>query len=905
VQTLQGGTSMRAFWNGCYLAGSALCLAAMLSAQANAQAVTPYVLWNTPAPTIFQTPLSALQLNAVVLAAPPVPVSLSSSFNLIGIVQNGTIYPNTQGFDSDGEAYSANVGTSVTWNGVNFALGPANVNDAVINGATIPIPAGKYSYLLMVADMVDNVSPQATFVVNYTDGTNTTATLSLSDWVEVKSTPGESRVACWPYRLSSNGAENPDSVCMDGYSIALDQTKTVSSVTVPNSKYYPVLSMVMLPAIVAGQGTYSPALGTLTPVGNNPLGFTFISADPAYANVSASVTLVTAPPSSPLVPVIHWATPAPILLGTPLSGTQLNAYACVTDQPVPVSLFNNTTVDVIFDDGTLYSHGGFGSNGYVYSAQQLGSVVTYAGAQFALGARNVPDAVTSTTIQALPPNLWTMQSPALYVIAAAANSAQLAQNFTVIYTDGTSTTQAVDMSSWQSPQNFPGETIVASTAYANTPSGGSVAGTFDLYGYQIALDPTKFASSIVLPNNANVIVLAMALAGVALQVPGVFVYNPPAGTVLPLGNNPLAVSFTPTDTVDIASATATNTLVVYQPTLVIEADNISRLYGTSNPVLTGTITGQQNGDQFTESFSTAAATLSQAGAYAITPSAAGPNLAAYVQTIKPGVLTIAQAPVTMGLSSSTLSALYGSSVMLSATVQSTTSGTPTGTVTFLCNGAAIGTATLSAGTAVFTTATLPLGADTITATYSGDVDFLPNATGGNPVSISINPQDFTLSAPNGTTLSTLYGGSPQLLLHIAPLNGTYSSNVVFTLSGPLALGATASFSPNPVPVNGGPTDVTLTIHTIRLASSGRRPGWTDLSGITLALLLLPLATGRRMRRTRGWTALLLLMSLGAVISLSGCGSGYNADAFPLTVTATSGVVQHSLQMTLQMEAGPQ
>jgi Bacterial Ig-like domain (group 3)/MBG domain (YGX type) len=882
--------------------GALLCFAAILPTQT----VTPYVLWNTPAPTVFPTPLSGLQLNALVLAGPPVPVPLASSYNLLGIAADGTTFAGTQGLDGGGRAFSANlVGNSVTWNGVIFALGPANANDAVINGVSVPVPSGNYSYLLMLADMVDQVTPQATFIVNYSGGGRSPATRTLSDWVIVKATPGESRVACWPYRVTSAGGKDSNSVCMDGYAIPLDPTRTLLSVTVPNGSNYPVLSMVLLPAVVAGAGSYNPPFFVVTPVGTNALDFTFMPTSAAYTNVSGSVSLVTTAPSPPIVPVMQWPAPAPVLLGTALSAAQLNATVVATGRATPVLLTDNTNVDVIFDDGTAFSHGGFDSNKYVYSAQQLGGKVAYAGMQFALGARNVPDAVTSATLQPVASNDWTGQYAMLYLIGAAANSAQPAQNFTVTYSDGTNTTQAISMSSWQSPQSFPGETIVASTTYANTSAGGRVAGTFDLYGYRLALDPAKIVTGIVLPDNADVIVLAAALGPAqALNVTGNFVYSPPAGTVLPLGNNPLAVSFTPNDTVDFAPATGTSSLLVYQPTLVIEADNATRLYGTPNPLFTGSITGRQNGDKFTESFSTPATTLSSAGTYAITPSASGANLAVYAQTFEPGVLTITRAPVTLTLTANTVSALHGASVTLTATVGSTTSGTPTGAVTFLCNGTLIGTATLAAGTGTLTASTLPLGSDTITANYSGDVDFLPDATGGNSVSINIAQQDFTLSAPGGTTLSTLYGGSTQLLLHIAPLNGTYSSDVVFTLSGELALGAAASFSPNPVPVNGGATDVTLTIHTLRLSASSTH-GWKDVSGIALAFLLLPFVASGRIRRKRRWGVVLGLAMLAGAISLGGCGTGYAAHAFPATVTATSGTVQHSLQVTLQMEAGPQ
>ena len=47
------------------------------------------------------------------------------------------------------------------------------------------------------------------------------------------------------------------------------------------------------------------------------------------------------------------------------------------------------------------------------------------------------------------------------------------------------------------------------------------------------------------------------------NVPGTFVYNPPAGTVLPAGNfQTLSVTFTPTDTVDYTTATGTAAISV-------------------------------------------------------------------------------------------------------------------------------------------------------------------------------------------------------------------------------------------------------------------------------------------------------------------------------------------------------
>jgi hypothetical protein len=66
-------------------------------------------------------------------------------------------------------------------------------------------------------------------------------------------------------------------------------------------------------------------------------------------------------------------------------------------------------------------------------------------------------------------------------------------------------------------------------------------------------------------------------------------------------------------------------------------------------------------------------------------------------------------------------------------------------------------------------------------------------------------------------------------------------------------------------------------------------------------LLIPLF-GRRRRKLQ---TLGVVLALGLLSSVSGCGTGYAARSFPLTVTATSAGIQHSVAIVLNMEAGPQ
>jgi hypothetical protein len=78
---------------------------------------------------------------------------------------------------------------------------------------------------------------------------------------------------------------------------------------------------------------------------------------------------------------------------------------------------------------------------------------------------------------------------------------------------------------------------------------------------------------------------------------------------------------------------------------------------------------------------------------------------------------------TTSLASSLNPSTFGQALTFTATVKSTTTGTPTGIVTFEDFAKIIGTGALGAGVAKFTTASLAAGAHSITAVYGGSVSF--------------------------------------------------------------------------------------------------------------------------------------------------------------------------------------
>jgi hypothetical protein len=141
--------------------------------------------------------------------------------------------------------------------------------------------------------------------------------------------------------------------------------------------------------------------------------------------------------------------------------------------------------------------------------------------------------------------------------------------------------------------------------------------------------------------------LSAAQLNAATGVPGAFAYTPAIGAVLGAATNTLSVIFTPNDPVDYNSVTGTVNLVVSPAPLTVTAANAARPYGQPNPLFQGVITGLQNEDPITASYSCGAGTGSGVGNYPIVPSLNDPaDLETnYSVSLVNGTLTIYQAAV--------------------------------------------------------------------------------------------------------------------------------------------------------------------------------------------------------------------------------------------------------------------
>src|ERR1035438_6266743 len=77
---------------------------------------------------------------------------------------------NGENWFQDGVVQANLLGSTVTFGGASFAMGPANAPSAV-SSATVTLPAGQYSTLAMLGTGVNGNQASQTFTVTYSDGT--------------------------------------------------------------------------------------------------------------------------------------------------------------------------------------------------------------------------------------------------------------------------------------------------------------------------------------------------------------------------------------------------------------------------------------------------------------------------------------------------------------------------------------------------------------------------------------------------------------------------------------------------------------------------------------------------------------------------------------------------------------
>jgi sugar lactone lactonase YvrE len=340
------------------------------------------------------------------------------------------------------------------------------------------------------------------------------------------------------------------------------------------------------------------------------------------------------------------------------------------------------------------------------------------------------------------------------------------------------------------------------------------------------------------------------------------------------------------------------------------------LYGQSIPALSGTLTGvlAQDAGKVAAVFTTSAMSLSPVGVYPIAATLTGSAAGNYAVSVTPAAsVNIAQATSLTGLTASSSVPGLGLPVTLSVQATSTTSGVPTGKVTLLDGSTTLAVVALTAGAATYTTSGLGLGAHSLSATYSGDANFLPSSSATAELAVGA-ASDFTMTATGATTQSIPAGSSATYSFAVGLVGAAIASPIVLAVQG-VPTGATSSINPSYIPPGGAVTNFTITIQTplpIGGLERKTRPGELRLgTQVGLAILLLPvIGFARRRKRLCGWLGVACCILLATLAT--GCGNRINADnasiqstTYTLTVTGTAtgptgNALLHTATVTLEV-----
>ncbi len=180
-----------------------------------------------------------------------------------------------------------------------------------------------------------------------------------------------------------------------------------------------------------------------------------------------------------------------------------------------MTLNSSFNVYAITTDGTNVQGGGVDNASYAYSANALGyqfngmtngSRLSWRGQIFYTGAPNGLNGISNTSV-----SLTSGNYSQLLILAGTGYGPAMNSQFVVTYTDNSTTTATFNMSDWCFPQNYPGEAIVAQSAYRDYGNGGLDSTGPSVFGYSINLNSAKTVKTLKLPTVRNVVVLAMDL----------------------------------------------------------------------------------------------------------------------------------------------------------------------------------------------------------------------------------------------------------------------------------------------------------------------------------------------------------------------------------------------------------
>jgi hypothetical protein len=387
---------------------------------------------------------------------------------------------------------------------------------------------------------------------------------------------------------------------------------------------------------------------------------------------------------------------------------------------------------------------------------------------------------------------------------------------------------------------------------------------------------------------------------------------------LPVGSYNLHAAYLGDGINPAATGAAAGVSVAPAP-LTVTANPQTVEYGQAIPTLTGSWSGllAQDSGRLTAVFTTRAAALSPPGIYAISATLSGPASVDYSAVMATGSGSLQITPATVNVTEQPLaqSSFAGLPLLLSAAVDSTTQGTPTGTVTFLDGTTPVATAKLTGGVASATYLAPAGGSHSIVAVYAGDSDFNSGTSAAVTAVVGGIP-DYTVAFAGSSTQTVVASLVATYQITVAAQPGPFTGAVSMGTTG-LPAGATASFSPPQVVPGTSSVSVTLSVQTSAAMArmipaqdpEATGGGWVAVWAFALPCLLLGKRTRWSTAKTAAGGALLIGLLLMAA---GGCGArivssgSIASQSYDFTVSATStnlagAVVVHSIPATLVVQ----
>jgi pimeloyl-ACP methyl ester carboxylesterase len=457
-----------------------------------------------------------------------------------------------------------------------------------------------------------NVPYEGTFSVLATTNASTTAAITASGSCSITGTTVSVTASSGMCSLTATWAGDnnylPASAAQS--TTATKATPLVTWAAPPSIKYGTALSAAQLNAVatyngstVAGTFVYSPVKGTVLGAGSQTLSVTFAPTKTAdFTGASANVVLEV----SQATPKITWPKPAAITYGTVLNGTQLDATTSV-----PGAFVYSPAAGAILTAGTQSLSVTFTPTDSVDYSTATDSVSLTVNKAASTVTWVTPAAITYGTPLSSAELDATASVPGTFAYSPVAGTVPAGgtDTLSVTFTPTDSTdyttakasvtllvTTTMPTITWATPAAITYGTALSGTQLDATATyqGATVAGTFTytpakgaLLGggtqkLSVVFTPSKTSNynsvsdSVTLEVNQAVpkitwakpaaITYGTALGSTQLDatasVPGTFVYLPAPGTILATGTQTLSVTFTPTNSVDYTTQTATTTITV-------------------------------------------------------------------------------------------------------------------------------------------------------------------------------------------------------------------------------------------------------------------------------------------------------------------------------------------------------